>query len=233
MEANSEDDLPIQVEVLRPGTKYNTSTDASMEPIPSHGPIAPLSPRQTSFVDSDHEYPVPRSAPQPISTQPSKTSRSILEDYAHPRPLPTPGRSATSIPPNLLPSAPASPPTPAPSPGPHSRAPNWTFAGENEVGFLRESTRYFEHLDSSQRERFLGELLNMCNNQQLIFVHNFVAPKLKKDPFLHLPNELCLRVCLSIPRGNTVTYIFRYYLLWTTPSPWRELLKFLNDGGSY
>ena len=62
------------------------------------------------------------------------------------------------------------------------------------MGFLRESTRYFERLDSAQRERFLGELLNMCNNQQLVFVHNFVAPKLKKDPFFHLPNELCLRV---------------------------------------
>lgn len=180
--------------------KYNASSDVGMAPLTSHGPNAPLSPRRTSLIESDSDYLVPRSTPQPISTQPSKTNRSSLEGYAHPRPLPTPARSAVPIPPNLLPSAPASPPTPAPSPGPHSRAPNWTCAGENEVGFLRESTRYFERLDSAQRERFLGELLNMCNNQQLVFVHNFVAPKLKKDPFLHLPNELCLRVGCHISK---------------------------------
>jgi F-box and WD-40 domain protein CDC4 len=194
MELDSEDELPVRVEAIRSGMKYDPSSDSNVEPLTSRGPNAPLSPRPTSLVDSDHKYPPPRPAPQPISTQPSKANRSNLDDYAHPRPLPTPGRSAATIPPNLLPSAPASPPTPAPSPGPHSRAPNWTCAGENEVGFLRESTRYFERLDNAQRERFLGELLNMCNNQQLVFVHNFVAPKLKKDPFFHLPNELCLRV---------------------------------------
>jgi hypothetical protein len=157
----------------------------------------PSSPRHMELLDDsgDGDLPVRQPAPQPISTRLSKAKRSDPENYAHPRPLPTPGRSAPAIPPNLLPSAPASPPTPAPSPGPHSRAPNWTCAGESEVGFLRESTRYFGRLDSAQRERYLGELLNMCNNQQLVFVHNFVAPKLKKDPFLHLPNELCLRVC--------------------------------------
>ncbi len=190
MEPDSEDEFPLLVEARRSGTKYTTTTDSSMEPLTSHGPSAPLSPRQTSLFEIDDEYPAHHS----VATQPSNVNRSDPEDYAHPKPLPTPSGSATSIPPNLLTSAPASPPTPAPSPGPHSRAPNWTFAGENEVGFLRESTTYFERLDSAQRERFLGELLNMCNNQQLVFVHNFVAPKLKKDPFLHLPNELCLRV---------------------------------------
>jgi hypothetical protein len=199
MEPESEDEFPRLVETMRSGIKYNNLMESSIEPLATHGPSAPLSPRQTSLFDSNQEYPPPRSTPQPIATQPSKLARSNPEDYAHPKPLPTPGRSASSIPPNLLPSAPASPPTPAPSPGPHSRAPNWTFAGENEVGFLRESTRYFERLDSAQRERFLGELLNMCSNQQLVFVHNFVAPKLKKDPFLHLPNELCLRVRSVFP----------------------------------
>ena len=195
MEPDSEDEPSMRIEAIRSGIKYNTSTHSDIEPLSTHGSSLPLSPTRISFLDSDHEYPAHRSAPQPISTQPARGNMSNPEEYAHPRPLPTPGRSATSIPPNLLPSAPASPPTPAPSPGPHSRAPNWTSAGENEVGFLRVSTRYFERLDSAQRERFLGELLNMCNNQQLVFVHDFVAPKLKKDPFLHLPNELCLRVC--------------------------------------
>lgn len=194
MEPDSEDELPTRVENLRSGMKYHNTTDSSMDALKNRGQNAPLPPRQMSLLEGGQEYHATRSVPQPISTQPSKVSRLDNGDYAHPRPLPTPGRSASTIPPNLLPSAPASPPTPAPSPGPHSRAPNWTCAGENEVGFLQESTKYFGNLDSAQRERFLGELLNMCNNQQLVFVHNFVAPKLKKDPFLHLPNELCLRV---------------------------------------
>lgn len=186
MEPDSEDESLRRVGTMRPGIKFDKSTDQTPQGL--HGT---LSPRRRASVDDDDDR---QAAPQPISTRPSKAKRSDLEDYAHPRPLPTPGRTAPAIPPNSLPSAPASPPTPAPSPGPHSRAPNWTCAGEDEVGFLRDSTRYFERLDSAQRERFLGELLNMCNNQQLVFVHNFVAPKLKKDPFLHLPNELCLRV---------------------------------------
>ena len=131
---------------------------------------------------------------QPATMHSYQKSRPELDDYTHPKPPPTPGRPAASVHPNLLPSAPASPPTPAPSPGPHSRAPNWTCAEEDEVAFLRESTRYFDRLTSVQRERYLAELLNMCNSQQLVFVHEFVAPKLKKDPFLYLPNELCLRV---------------------------------------
>jgi hypothetical protein len=215
METDSEDELPIHVEGMRPGIKYNASAESRMDSLTTPAGDAPLSPRRGPLADSDHQYTSSRPAPKPISTQSSKTTSSNTENYAHPRPLPTPGRSAASIPPNLLPSAPASPPTPAPSPGPHSRAPNWTFAGENEVGFLRESTRYFEHLDSAQRERFLGELLNMCNNQQLVFVHNFVAPKLKKDPFLHLPNELCLRVGRAISSVSFSTYHFRYSLLLT------------------
>ena len=184
----------MRAQVISSSNRFTTSTDSTMDPLPAHGSSALLSSRHAELIESDDEYSSPRSAPQPISTRQTRSTMPRPEEYAHPRPLPTPGRSGSSIPPNLLPSAPASPPTPAPSPGPHSRAPNWTFAGENEVGFLRESTRYFERLDSAQRERFLGELLNMCSNQQLVFVHNFVAPKLKKDPFLHLPNELCLRV---------------------------------------
>ena len=42
--------------------------------------------------------------------------------------------------------------------------------------------------------RLLGELLNLCDSQELSFVAEFVSPRLKKDPFMVLPTELCLRV---------------------------------------
>jgi F-box and WD-40 domain protein CDC4 len=99
---------------------------------------------------------------------------------------------------SILPSAPASPPTPAPSPTPYQRAPSWTCAGENEDAFLRDARGHFRDLNAAERERYLAELLNMCDSQLLSFVHNFVSPRLKKDPFEHLPDELCLRVSQGV-----------------------------------
>ena len=115
---------------------------------------------------------------------------------SHPQPLPSPTRAQEILETihNTLPSAPASPPTPAPSPTPHQRAPSWTNAGENEDAFLRDARQHFSRLDSCERQRFLAEVLNLCDSQQLSFVHSFVSPRLKKDPFYVLPNELCLRV---------------------------------------
>lgn len=125
-------------------------------------------------------------------------SRKAADSIPHslPRPLPTPGpRSIVSPIQNLLPSAPASPPTPAPSPTPQKhRLPSWSTAGDGEDAFLREARPHFSRLDSQERQRFLAEILNLCNSQQLSFVLNYVSPRLKKDPFKSLPNELCLRV---------------------------------------
>ncbi|KAI9826394.1 MAG: hypothetical protein M1832_000311 [Thelocarpon impressellum] len=140
--------------------------------------------------------------------------------HAHPRPLPTPSRPiASPIPHNLLPSAPASPPTPAPSPTPHQRAPSWTDAGENEDAFLRDARSHFSQLDGSERQRFLAEVLNLCDSQQLSFVHGFVSPRLKKDPFNILPNELCLRILAFVDDPKTLARASQ------VSSRWHELLS--------
>ena len=141
-------------------------------------------------MDHDDDYIFP--APQPIPVESLRTARS-RHSIPHTR-----KRLSTSnkngVPLSILPSAPASPPTPAPSPTPFQRAPSWTFAGENEESFLRDARGHFHGLTSAERERYLTELLNMCDSNLLSFVHHFVAPRLKKDPFEHLPDELCLRV---------------------------------------
>lgn len=49
-------------------------------------------------------------------------------------------------------------------------------------------------MNRAERLRLLGELLNLCDSQELSFVAEFVSPRLKKDPFLVLPTELSLRV---------------------------------------
>jgi F-box and WD-40 domain protein CDC4 len=129
------------------------------------------------------------------STLSSVSRTQDLISTSQPRPLQAPTRAMVSPLQNLLPSAPASPPTPAPSPTPHIlRLPSWSTASENEDTFLRDARPHFSQLDSQERQRFLAEILNLCDSQQLSFVLNYVSPRLKKDPFKSLPNELCLRV---------------------------------------
>jgi len=155
--------------------------------------------RRASLIDSDDEIsPTARPAPMSLTASTSRiTRRRDSAPRTHPKPLPTPSRPLGSpIPHNLLPSAPASPPTPAPSPTPHQRAPSWSTAGENEDAYLRDARSHFSRLDGAERQRYLAEILNLCDSHQLSFVHHFVTPRLKKDPFRYLPNELCLRVSL-------------------------------------
>lgn len=160
--------------------------------------------RRASLIDSDDEIsPTARPAPMSLTASTSRiTRRRDSVTRTHPKPLPTPSRPLGSpVPHSLLPSAPASPPTPAPSPTPHQRAPSWSTAGENEDAFLRDARSHFSRLDGAERQRYLAEILNLCDSHQLSFVHHFVSPRLKKDPFRCLPNELCLRVSLLFPNA--------------------------------
>lgn len=139
-------------------------------------------------------------------------------DYQLPGPHPTVAKSRASgsgsrrissavrptLPTNMLPSAPASPPTPAPSPTPFQRQLSWAEAGPDEDSFLKDTRHRFIRLNEAQRQRFLAEILNMCSSNQLSFVSAFVSPRLKKDPFEHLPDELCLRV--NYPSYNPIDY---------------------------
>jgi F-box and WD-40 domain protein CDC4 len=77
-----------------------------------------------------------------------------------------------------------------------SRAPDWSTAGEDEDASVRSVRAMFADMNDAEKQRLLAELLNLCNNQQLAFVHGFVSPRLKKDPFTTFPDELCLRVRL-------------------------------------
>jgi F-box and WD-40 domain protein CDC4 len=113
---------------------------------------------------------------------------------APPRAIQIPASPMAGLPHNMLPSAPASPPTPAPSPTPMNRAPDWSTAAEHEDANVRDMRALFVEMTDAEKQRCLAELLNLCNSQQLGFVQEFVGPRLKKDPFMTFPDELCLRV---------------------------------------
>lgn len=90
--------------------------------------------------------------------------------------------------------SPPPPPTPAASPGPVQGRHDWSDDQENDDYYLAQVERYFAKCTSRQRTRLLAGLFNMCTSRQLSYVHQFVSPLLKKDPFTSLPDELCLRV---------------------------------------
>ena len=139
-----------------------------------------------------------RQPPSPVTIG-HRTSRR-KDSVQHPKPPLTPNTSVPSsmpqaIPNPLIPSAPASPPTPAPSPTPHQRAPIWHSASEDEEDpILRDARLVFGQLNIAAKATWLASIVDVCDNHSLSFLHHLISPKLKKDPFKVLPNEICFKV---------------------------------------
>jgi F-box and WD-40 domain protein CDC4 len=176
--------------------------------------------------------------PRPIASP----TPSVTDVPTMPIPIPT---NPNVIPGNTLPSAPASPPTPAPSPTPMGRAPDWSTADPredfgdleldeadnvSETGSTINSAGYggfgyrhmrsmFASMNNDERQRMLAELLNMCDGKLLGYVASFVGPRLKRDPFSVLPNELCLRILTFIDDATTLARSSQ------VSRRWRELVS--------
>lgn len=90
--------------------------------------------------------------------------------------------------------SPPPPPTPAASPGPSQTQPDWSNAEEDESIVLSIMRENFLKATTPEKKRILEDIVNMCNSQQLSFILQLVSPRLKKDPMMSLPDELCLRV---------------------------------------
>lgn len=52
----------------------------------------------------------------------------------------------------------------------------------------------FTRLSTLEKESFLAAIVDNFDNHLLSYLHQLVSPRLKKDPFTTLPNELCFRV---------------------------------------
>lgn len=158
---------------------------------------------QPSSFDSEDEaspHAHLRISPPPMAVGHRSSRRKDSTQHSHPKPPLTPNTSLTNsmpqaIPNPLLPSAPASPPTPAPSPTPHQRVPTWhPPSDEMEDPILRDARLVFSQLSISDKEAWLASIVDVCDNHTLSFLHHLVSPRLKKDPFRTLPNELCFKV---------------------------------------
>ena len=93
----------------------------------------------------------------------------------------------------------------------------------------RHLRHIFAGLDNAERQRLLAELLNMCDGKVLGFVAGFVGPRLKRDPFSVLPNELCLRIlsfvddATSLARSSQVSQ--RWRELVSDDMAWKSLCE--------
>ncbi|KAL3439464.1 WD40-repeat-containing domain protein [Aspergillus tetrazonus] len=147
---------------------------------------------------------------------------------SHSKAIPPSDKPCTSIPPNLLPSAPASPPTPAPSPTPHQRLPSWR-ASEQEEDALLLNTKFFESLSGPRRQQYLEAILSLCSSQQLSFVSSYVAPRLRKDPFRVFPTEISLRVLSFVEDPKTLARASqvskRWHALLEDDITWKNLCE--------
>ena len=159
---------------------------------------------QPPGLDPDNEIYESSHSTQTSPTIQQRPGRTSSLHHSHPKPPPTP---STGIPPAmhqnvpnpLLPSAPASPPTPAPSPTPLQRSAVWNReAYEVEDSALTEFRLVFSRLDTRAKEAWLESIVETCDNHLLSHLHQLVSPKLKKDPFETLPNELCFKVQCQI-----------------------------------
>ncbi|KXT09606.1 hypothetical protein AC579_7654 [Pseudocercospora musae] len=215
--------------------------DYTSTPEDDHHSTSPLA-RMSSQSNNNRFY-GSRNGKQAIRPRPlNSPTTSVDRVPTMPIPIPT---NPNVIPGNTLPSAPASPPTPAPSPTPMHRAPDWSTADPHEdigdidldepepnhtsahasassrsYGFgYRHMRAAFADMDNDERQRMLAELLNMCDGKLLGFVASFVGPRLKRDPFSVLPNELCLRVLTFIEDARTLARSSQ------VSRRWRELVS--------
>lgn len=128
---------------------------------------------------------------------------------------------------------PPPPPTPAASPGPDHAQPDWSIAGEDEDHYLSDMRQRFNSSSHPERTRLLADLLNICTSRELSFVRQYIDPLLKKDPFISLPNEICLRVCFLFCRFKFFADRNRSSHLSTTRKSSLEPPRCRNDGGCY
>lgn len=153
-----------------------------------------------SLIDSDDEVFTPgHLPPAPVSARQTSRRKDSMR-HPHPKPPLTPNTGVApsmpqTIPNPLLPSAPASPPTPAPSPTPHQRQATWSnFSEDHQDSILHDASFAFSRLSIGGKEAWLAAIVDTFDNHLLSYVHQLVSPRLKKDPFRTLPNELCFRV---------------------------------------
>ncbi|KAI8968561.1 WD40-repeat-containing domain protein [Mycotypha africana] len=90
---------------------------------------------------------------------------------------------------------------------------------EEQLAHLKSLSRAFQQLNPLQKQFFLQEMINSCDNSQLTYLNNLISPRLKIDFLKELPIEISLHVLTFIDDPKTLARAA------TVSTFWNSLLK--------
>ncbi|KAG2199579.1 hypothetical protein INT47_012179 [Mucor saturninus] len=126
-------------------------------------------------------------------------------------------------------SPPATPPTYSPVPYRLNVDSSSLCPSHSEQDQLSHLKTSFHLLTDLQKQYFLYEIINSCDNSQLTFLNSLIAPRLKVDFLKELPPEIALHILSyldlpsSLARANSVSKY--WHALLRDENLWRGLCK--------
>ncbi|KAG2201837.1 hypothetical protein INT47_004394 [Mucor saturninus] len=102
----------------------------------------------------------------------------------------------------------------------------YTF-DEEQLSHLRQLKQSFQQLTPQQKQFLLYEIINSCDNSQLTYLNNLIAPRLKIDFLKELPIEISLHVLTFIDDPKTLARAATVSTLWNSllkdEATWKSL----------
>ncbi|KAG8876293.1 hypothetical protein FRB98_007378 [Tulasnella sp. 332] len=115
-----------------------------------------------------------------------------------------------------------------------NRGPSSSSQCEEQSDILQSIRTYFNTLTPSNRKRILGDLLSECDIDQLVYVSNAIAPRLKRDFLRDLPVEIALHVLSFIDDPRTLSRaagVSRFWkIMLTDEYTWKVMCLKYNFG---
>ncbi|KAI9472013.1 MAG: WD40-repeat-containing domain protein [Benjaminiella poitrasii] len=87
---------------------------------------------------------------------------------------------------------------------------------EDQLLHLRQLKQSFQQLTSKQKQYFLHEIINSCDNSQLTYLNDLIAPRLKIDFLKELPIEISLHILTFIDDPKTLARAACVSTLWNS-----------------
>ncbi|KAI9018730.1 WD40-repeat-containing domain protein [Phycomyces nitens] len=87
---------------------------------------------------------------------------------------------------------------------------------DHELNHLFQLKTSFQQLSSQQRQFLLYEIINCCDNSQLAYLSNLIAPRLKVDFLKELPIEISLHILSFIDDPKTLGRIACVSTFWNS-----------------
>lgn len=98
---------------------------------------------------------------------------------------------------------------------------------EDQLSHLRQLKQSFQQLSPQQKQFLLYEIINSCDNSQLTYLNNLIAPRLKIDFLKELPIEISLHVLTFIDDPKTLARAATVSTLWNSllkdEATWKSL----------